>query len=276
MEMGAISKNFPNGQSAVMAIKAGADVVLFPPNVEKAIEAMEAAVKSREITEERINESVRRLLHAKYRLGLNENRFVDLAKVSELVEKPENVREANRTAEKSITLLRNADDIFPLTTEKANKTLFVVIAADDDAAEGIAFIPETQRRAPRAKIVRLDPRSSNAEYEKILSDAAQSDAVVLVPFVKRAALKGTVALPENQTNFIKQMIATKKPVAAVAFGSPYLIRQFPEAKNYVVTYAIEEVAQTAAVRVIFGEVPFTGKLPVGVPGIFEIGAGIVR
>jgi beta-N-acetylhexosaminidase len=72
------------------------------------------------------------------------------------------------------------------------------------------------------------------------------------------------------------MIASNKPVGIVAFGSPYLIRQFPEAKNYVVTYAIEEVAQTAAVRTIFGEISFVGKIPVSVPGIFEIGAGIIK
>ena len=276
MEMGAITKNFPDGASAVMAIKAGADVVLFPPNVEKAIAAIEAAIKKGDLSETRINESVKRLLAAKYRLGLSQNRLVDLAKVNELVEKPENVREANRTAEKSITLLRNADNILPLATSEADQILFVVIAADDDAVEGIALIPEIMRRAPKAKIIRLDPRSTVEEYEKVMEQAKQFEKIILAPFVKRAALKGTVALPENQTNFVKQIIALKKPVAVVAFGSPYLIRQFPEVRNYVVTYAIEEVAQTAAVRTMFGEVSFTGKLPVSVPGIFEIGAGIVK
>jgi len=203
--------------------------------------------------------------------------LVDLAKVNELVEKPENVREANRTAEKSITLLKNADGIFPLAINEAHQILFVVIAADDDAVEGIALIPEIVRRAPKAKIVRLDPRSTVEEYEKVMEQAKQYEKIVLAPFVKRAALKGTVALPENQTNFVKQIIALKKPVAAVvAFGSPYLIRQFPEVKNYVVTYAIEEVAQTAAVRTMFGEVPFQGKLPVNIPNLFEVGSGIVR
>lgn len=276
MEMGAITKNFPDGASAVMAIKAGADVVLFPPNVEKAIAAIEAALKKGDLSETRINESVRRLLAAKFRLGLTNNRLVDLAKVNELVEKPENVREANQTAEKSITLLRNADDILPLAASDADKTLFVVIAADDDAVEGIALIPEIARRAPKAKIVRLDPRSTAEEYKKVTEQAKQFEKIILAPFVKRAALKGTVALPENQTAFVKQIIALKKPVAVIAFGSPYLIRQFPAVRNYVVTYAIEEVAQAAAVRTMFGEVPFTGKLPVSVPGIFELGAGIVK
>lgn len=276
MEMGAITKNFPNGESAVMAIKAGADIVLFPPDMEKAIAAIEAAVKKGEITEERINNSVRRLLAAKYRLGLVENRFVDLAKVNTLVEKPENVLEANRTAEKSMTLLRNADNIFPLTKEKAGKTLFVVIAADDDAVEGATLIPEIQSRAPQAKIVRLDPRSTSEEYDEVLNQAKKFDSIILAPFVKRAALKKTVALSENQTVFVKQTLAIEKPVAVVAFGSPYLIRQFPEVENYAVTYAIEDVAQTAFVRAMFGEVPFQGHLPIAVPGIFEIGEGIEK
>ena len=277
MGMGAITKNFPNGQSAVMAVKAGADVVLFPPNVEKAIEAIENAIKSGEILEKRIDESVRRLLAAKYRLGLTENRFVDLAKVNESVEKPENVREAMRTAEKSITLLRNDDRIFPLTKEKASKTLFVIVAADDDAVEGATLMPEIARRAPKAKIIRLDPRSTAEEYAVVLSDAASFDSIVLAPFVKRAAAKGTVALPENQAAFVKQMLAAKgEKTAVIAFGNPYMIRQFPEARNYVVTYAIEDVAQTAAVKTMFGEVSFQGRLPIKIPNLFQIGSGIVK
>jgi beta-N-acetylhexosaminidase len=276
MEMGAITKNFPNGESAVMAIKAGADVVLFPPETEKAIVAIEAAVKNGTLTEQRLDESVRRLLHAKYRLGLVQNRFVDLGKVNQLVEKPENVREAHATAEKSITLLRHIDDIFPLTKERAAKALFVVIAADDDPVEGATFIPEIQRRAPSGKIARLDTRSTPAEYDKVLEQAKTGELIVLAPFVKRAALKGTVALPENQTNFVKSVLALKKPTAVIAFGSPYLIRQFPEAPNYVVTYAIEDVAQAALVRAMFGEVKFMGRLPVNIPGLFEIGDGLTK
>jgi len=277
MEMGAITKNYPNGGSAVMAIKAGADLVLFPPDVDAAIAAVEAAVTSGDVSEKRIDESVRRLLAAKYRLGLTKNRFVDLAKVNESVEKPVNVAEANRTAEKSITLLRNAGKIFPLTKETAAKTLFVVIAADDDQTEGAALVPEIQKRFSNAKFARLDPRSTVEEYAKVLNDAKNYESVILAPFVKRAAAKGTVALPENQVAFVKQMLALKQEKAAViAFGNPYMIRQFPEAQNYAVTYAIEDVAQTAAARVMFAEVPFQGHLPINIPNLFQIGDGMTK
>ncbi len=277
MEMGAITKAYPNGASAVTAIKAGVDVVLFPPDVDAAINAIEAAVKRGEITEERLNESVRRLLNAKYKIGLFRNRFVDLTAATNAVEKPENVAEAVRVAERSITLLRNEANFLPLNKETARKTLFVVIAADDDPIEGATFSSETLKRQPNAKIVKLDFRSNADDYRKVLAEAKGYEFVVLAPFVKRAAAKGTVALPETQVAFVKQMLALDdKKIGVVAFGNPYMIRQFPEAKTYVVTYAIEEVAQTAAVRAMFGEVKFQGKLPVNIPDLFQIGAGIER
>ncbi|MBK8813243.1 MAG: glycoside hydrolase family 3 C-terminal domain-containing protein [Acidobacteria bacterium] len=275
MEMGAIKKTFSDERSAVLAVLAGADVVLLPNSTKVAIDSIEAAVKTGEITEARIDESVRRLLKAKHRLGLAQNRLVDLSKVNSIVERPENVREANSIAERSITLLRNENDLLPLTAENARKTMFAVVAADDDAVEGSAFIPEVLRRVPNAGIFRLDPRSTPADYERVLAEAKNFDRIVLAVFVKRAANKGTVALPEMQTNFVRQAIAAKN-TAVVAFGSPYLIRQFPEARTYCVTYAIEEVAQFAAAKALFGEVKFLGKLPVSMPGLFEIGAGITR
>jgi beta-N-acetylhexosaminidase len=277
MEMGAITKAYPNGASALMAIKAGVDVVLFPPDIDAAIKAIETAVKSGEITEERLNDSVRRLLNAKYKIGLFQNRFVDPTAATKMVEKPENVAEANRVTEKSITLLRNENNFLPLDKTNLSKTLFVVIAADDDPIEGATLTTEIQKRNPNAKILKLDFRSNADDYAKVISEAKSCDSIILAPFVKRAAAKGTVALPETQVAFVKKMLAMNdKKVGVIAFGNPYMIRQFPEAKTYAVTYAIEEVAQTAAVRTMFGEVKFQGRLPVNIPNLFEIGAGIVE
>jgi beta-N-acetylhexosaminidase len=271
--MKAITDNYPNGGAAVQAVKAGADVALLPPDPKAALDALENAVKTGELTEERINQSVRRLLRAKHRLGLANNRFVDLNAVGNLVEKPENMREANVAAGRSITLLRHKDNFFPLTPDRAKCALFIILAADDDAEEGRALTPEILRRAPRARVIKADPRTASDEYAKILAGAQNAETIIIAPFVKRAALKGTVAMPENQARFVSQILALNKPTGIIAFGSPYLIRQFPDAPVYAVAYAIEEVAQHAAARAMFGETPFIGKLPVGIPGLFEIGAG---
>jgi beta-N-acetylhexosaminidase len=272
--MGAITRGFPGGEAAVRAIAAGADLALNPIDTKAAIDALEAAVKKGEISEERINESVRRILAAKYRLGLADSRTVELASLHKLVERPEAMEEANRTAEGSITLLRNANDLLPLDTERATRALFVVIAADDDPEEGRTFVPQVKRRAAAARFLRADPRTVTAEYNAMLGECTKADAVIVAAFVKRAAGKGTVALPDAQAEFVRRIVATGRPVAVIAFSGPYLIKQFPEASVYATAYAIEDVAQAAAVRAIFGEVPFKGRLPVSVPGLFPIGAGI--
>jgi beta-N-acetylhexosaminidase len=272
--MGAITRGFPDGEAAVRAVKAGADVALTPPDPPAAVDALEAAVKSGQLTEERVNESVRRLLAAKYRLGLARQRFVDPAAVNRVVERPENVREAQRVAEASMTLLRNRGDVLPLDPSRAAATLFVVVAADEDEEEGRVLIPQVQRRARGARVLRIGPRATAAEHEAALAEAQKAERVVVAAFVKRAASKGTVALPEAQAELVRKLIATKKPLAVVAFAGPYLIRQFEDAPAYMVAYAIEEVAQAAAARAIFGETDVTGRLPVTVPGLFELGAGL--
>ena len=116
--------------------------------------------------------------------------------------------------------------------------------------------------------------TTTKSVEAALAEAQKAERVVVAAFVKRAASTGTVALPEAQAELVRKLVATKKPLAVVAFAGPYLIRQFEDAPAYMVAYAIEEVAQAAAARAIFGETDINGRLPVTVPGLFELGAGL--
>ncbi len=272
--MGAIIKNYKGTDGAVLAIKAGADIALLPPNVKETIDALENAVKAGEIPEKQIDDSVRRLLKVKRRIGLIQNHSVDLNAVNKLVEKPENVKFANDLAERSMTLLKNDNKVLPLNLKQAEKTLFIIAAGDDDADQGLIFKAAVEQRVKNARIVRVDKRTTQAEYERILADAKQAETVLIAPFVKRAALKGTIALPDAEAEFIVEAIAANKNTAIVAFGSPYQLKQFPQAKSYLAAWAVEDVAQTAAARAIFGETAITGRSPVSLPDFFKIGDGL--
>ena len=272
--MGAIVKNYKGTDGAVLAIKAGADIALLPPNVKETIDALETAVKKGEIPETQIDDSVRRLLKVKYRIGLIGNHSVDLNQVSKLVEKPENVKFANDLAERSMTLLRNENKVLPLDLKRAGKTLFIIAAGDDDADQGAVFKAAIEQRVKPARVVKVDKRTTSAEYAQFLNDVKSSETVVIGAFVKRAALKGTVALPDEEAEFVRQAISANQKTAIVAFGSPYLLQQFPQAKSYLAAWAVEDVAQTAGVRAIFGETAITGKSPVALPDFFAIGDGL--
>jgi beta-N-acetylhexosaminidase len=272
--MGAIIKNYKGAEGALLAIKAGADVALLPPDPKAAIDAIEQAVLRGEISREQIDDSVRRLLRAKYKVGLAKNRIVDLNAVNKIIEKPENVRFANELAERSITLLRNENNILPLGAKQLQNALFIIAAGDDDPDQGNVFKAAIESRLKTARVIRVDKRTTEKEYRQILDQAEKAGTVVVAPFVKRAALKGTVELPEAEAEFVREIIDLKKPVAVIAFGSPYQLKQFPKAKVYAAAYAVEDVAQTAAARAIFGETAITGRTPVSLPGFFKIGDGL--
>lgn len=274
--MGAILKHYKGEEGSLRAIKAGADVALLPPNPKLAIDAIEQAVVRGEIPREQIDQSVRRLLRAKYRLGLADpkNRRVDLTRVNQIIELQDNVRAANEIAERSITLFRNENNFLPLTPAVGKKFLFIIAAGDDDADQGNVLKAAIEQRTAGARIVRVDRRTTEKEYDSLLDEAKKADAVVVAAFVKRAALKGTVELPQSEAKFIREMIDDNRNVAIIGFGSPYQLQQFPKARTYMAAWAVEDVAQLAAARAMFGETSIRGRSPVNLPGFFKIGDGI--
>jgi len=272
--MGAIIKNYTGVDGAVRAIKAGADVALLPPDPKGTIDAIEAAVNLGEIPKEQIDASVRRLLRAKYRAGLSKTKSVDLGKVNQIIEKPENVRFANELAERSITLFRNEKNLLPLDVNGAQNAVFIIAAGDDDAEQGTVFKTAIEQRVKNAKVFRIERCTTEKEYDQIFDEAKKAGTIIIAPFVKRAALKGTIALPKIEADFIKKLIDKNKSIAVVAFGSPYQLQQFPQAPVYMAAWAVEDVAQTAAARALFGETAITGRSPVALPGLFKIGDGL--
>jgi beta-N-acetylhexosaminidase len=274
--MGAITKNYKGEAGAVAAIKAGADVALLPPNPKLAIDAIQRAVESDEIPRSQVDASVRRLLRAKYRVGLSQprNLTVDLTRVNQIVEKSENVAAANEIAEKSITLFRNEGNLLPLSESAARRALFIVAAGDDDADQGNVFKSAIEQRIPGARVVKVDRRTTESEYDNLEKEAKRAEIVVVGAFVKRAALKGTVELPQAEADFIRELIDDKREVAVVAFGSPYQIQQFPKVRSYMAAWAVEDAAQTAGARAVFGEIAIRGRSPVSLPSFFKLGDGI--
>jgi beta-N-acetylhexosaminidase len=171
-------------------------------------------------------------------------------------------------------LLRNEGNVLPLDAARAQKAIFIVAAGDDDPEQGKIFQSQIEQRVKNASIRRIDRRTTEKEYDQIFDEAKRAETIIIAPFVKRAALKGTIALPESEAEFIRKLVNLKKTVAVAAFGSPYQVRQFPEARVYMIAYAVEDVAQTAAARAIFGETAISGRSPVGLPGFFKLGDGL--
>ncbi len=115
LNMHGITNYYSTSQATIEAIKAGHDCILFPDNPADAIDAIVSAVRNGEISEERINYSVRKILITKKWVGLDKEQLVDIDKISSVVGIKEHLELAKLISRKSITLLKNENNLIPLS-----------------------------------------------------------------------------------------------------------------------------------------------------------------
>jgi len=273
MEMAGVTSLYPPGEAAVRAVEAGADVVLMPPVPSAAVASIEEAVQSRRISTERIDASVRRILAAKARLRLNENRFVDIECLSDRFAKPEFAANAQKIADGGITLLRDERNLLPLDATQPLRVLLIALSGDRDSCPAETLAPEIQARVDALTVLRADTHFSSVKMLK-LPPPDSYDVAIAALFVRVADRKGHVGFPGDQRAFVNELLSRGKPAILAAFGSPYLVECFPNAKTWLAAFSANSVAQTAVARALFGQIPIGGRIPVTVPGVVERGAGL--
>jgi beta-N-acetylhexosaminidase len=273
MDMGGIARHFAPGEAAVQAILAGTDLLLQPPMPDAAFAALAEAARSGRLPIERITESVTRVLRAKTRAGLHRHRFVDLDSLPNSLARREFARSADEIADRGVTLLRHAPPNLPLDATRPLKLALVNIAGDPDPLPGRFFENELRGHVDSLETLRFDTRFAPISGLDV-SRLADCDTLILALFVRVADRKGSVALPEDQAAAVHRILALNLPVIVACFGSPYVLKHFPEAKTWLAVFSSADVAQRAAARAIFGQAAISGRIPVNVPGAVCISAGI--
>ena len=273
LDMGGVTVRYPPGEVAVRSILAGADVLLVPPVLDAALEAVRDAVASGRIPMSRINEAVMRVLRAKAKLGLNKSKLVDLEALARNFDRPEFERAALDIADRGVTLLRDDQHILPLDATKPMRALLVAVSGDNDAYPAEDFEKEIRWRVDSLATVRMDTRFVRADTVKLPSSDSYDVAIAAV-FVRVADRKGSVGLPDDEAGVVDRLLAAGKPVIVACFGSPYLVERFPAAKTWVAAFSTVDVAQRAVGRALFGQVPIGGRLPVNIPDTAPLGAGL--
>src|SRR5215472_2433707 len=275
LDMGGVTVRYPPGEVAVRSILAGSDVLLVPPVLDAALSAVHDAVASGRIPMARIDEAVTRVLRAKAKLGLNESKLVDLDALARDFDRPEYDRAALDIADRGITLLRDNQHILPLNATKPQRVLLVAVSGDVDPYPAGNLENEIRWRVDSLATVRMDTRFVRAEMAKIPSPDTYDVAIAAI-FVRVADRKGNVGLPDDEAAVVDRLLAAGKPVVVACFGSPYLAQRFPAAKTWIAAFSTVDVAQWAMGRALFGQTAVGGSLPVSVPGVASLGAGLDR
>jgi beta-N-acetylhexosaminidase len=280
MTMGAISKYFTPAEATLRAVKAGVDVLLFPPSVETTFNTIKAAVASGEIPVSRIDESARRVLGLKAQLDLAnaKNRFVDVNKLPETVGTRPHRDFAQQVADGAVTLVRDERRVLPLKPSADTRLVQIVMldsrAGWREGTVGRFLTAEMAKKFPRAVTVTVDDQSTPNEFDMVRMLAQLSDTIIVSAFIRVASYKGSIDLTSAEVSLLRDLVATKKPFVLTVFGSPFVLTHIPEMPSYIVTYDTTPAAELAAVRTITGEIPFRGKLPVNLPGLYSIGHGL--
>ena len=274
LEMRGITAYFGEEQAALRALKAGVDLLLLPPDPVKVIEFLQQAVRNGELPLARVEESLRRVLQAKARLGLHRNRYVSLESLPLVLGKPEFKEIARRAFASAITLVKNENNLLPVSGDK--KVLILSLSSDPgDYFAGRRFALEMSKRNPGSLVFYADGDTGKDKLQEVLSLISQVDLVIAALFSSLRAGKGSVDLEPAHIELIKTIKASGIPVVAVSFGSPYFLRSFPELDGYLCLYRNTPETQELAAMSICGELRLAGKLPVSLPGLYPRGHGLI-
>ena len=253
LDMAGVRAKYGDDRVPVLALKAGVDELLMPPKFDLAYTSVLAAVRSGEISEARIDESVLRVLRMKYERGLAGGAMVDESAVPSVVGTPEHWATANEVTNHTTTLIRNEGGVLPLAAGSGRHVLVTGWGVSTTASLGAGF---TKRGLP-ARVLETGITPTQAKIDAAVAAAGSSDLVVVT--TNRAW-----ASPEQQ-RLVRALQATGKPVMVLAVRDPYDIAYFPDVAGYLATYSYTGVALDAVLRVLFGEVDPTGRLPVSIP-----------
>lgn len=272
MRMQGITDQYGSAEAAVLALEAGVDAILGIEDIDSGYQGVLAAVRSGRLTEERIANSVRRILAAKFWAGLSVRRIVPLDSIFTIVGHPESLRISESISDASVTLLRNAEDILPLP---GSARVCVVTVTEDPAPQtGTDLVHELQPFVSSVDVVRVSNESGPEKFVRLSEWSRTADVMLVGIYLSVVAWRGDSRFSEPLERFLASLDSQGKPVIVVAFGDPYILGKVPETAVVMTPYNGTYLAEQSVARAVAGRIRISGTLPVTIPGRYPRGAGI--
>lgn len=266
MGMEGVREKYGDAEAAVRAVLAGCDVLLDTRAADVQYNAVLDAVASGRIPRRRLDQSVRRILALKYDRGLHGDVMVDPAAVASIVGSPEHLQRAQQIADAGTTLLRDDADLVPMPAGSVLVTGYgattTVNLANSLTAHGHAAQAFTTGTTPtQAQITEAVQRSAAHTVTVVLTYSADTNTA--------------------QQQLVAALRQAGRKVVVAAVRTPYDIAGLGDVPTYLATYSTLPPATEALAKVLTGEVPAAGRLPVDIPSaddpdtvLFAVGAGM--
>ncbi|WP_449621813.1 glycoside hydrolase family 3 protein [Robertmurraya sp. Marseille-Q9965] len=255
MNMGAIADHFGPVDAAIRAVKAGADILLMPVGIEAVANGLYEAVNAGDISEDRLEQSVERILTLKLNRGIVKaevEKSLDekVANALKVVGSAEHKAVEKEAAEKSITLVKN-DSVLPLSVSSEDK--IVVVGGSGYSINLLA--EEVKKHHPGTVYINATDKLTAAQLAQV------QGAKYIIAGTYTSSVSGR-AQNASQMVMTRQLLETGIPVIAVGARNPYDVMSYAEVDAYLVQYGFKPASFAATANTIFGQNNPTGKLPV--------------
>jgi beta-N-acetylhexosaminidase len=272
--MGPIASRYGAGEAAVRALLAGSDLLLMPTDADSAVAAVAAAVASGRITTARLDESVRRVLEIKYKLGLFTRRLAPTDSLMAIVGSRRFQDEAKDMAVRALTLVRDIGGPLHALRNHRGRTALIAYADELNGTVGQRIADDLRRGGEAVDFFRLWPMSGRLSYDSARAAIAKSRRTVFVVNVRPLSWKGIITLPDSVARLIMSTDSTR-PTVVVSLGSPYLLEQTPTVKSFLIAWSAVRASERAVALALLGRVPIAGHLPIRIPPGYAVGHGVM-
>lgn len=268
LEMKGVTKYYPAGEAAVEALVAGNDMLCLPENVPDAIDAIKKAIRKKRLKWKSIDDRVKRVLYAKYQLGLNHARVIDTVNlVNDLNAKTDMIRA--QVARNTVTVLNNKWGFLPMMN--AGKIAYIGIGADS------TVFGNRLKKELDADTYFFNYTDSAGKAVELIDSIKAKQYDKLIIGIHNYALHpaNNYAISQEAINFWDSL--QTKNTATFVFGNVYATQNFLNAPTLVALYQDDDITQNVAADFLEGKVAAKGTLPVTIgPHVYGSGIAISR
>lgn len=263
LNMKAASNFKKPGDIDLEAFLAGNDILLFAENVPVAVEKITAAYNEGLVTDERLAYSVKKILHYKYKIGLNKYKPIDETNLMSDINPSSNNALQYELFENAVTLLKNDNAILPI--KELNKKIAYVKLGDDSNTK---FLSTLKKYTDVTEVTSDNIDSLNVQLKNF--------DIVIVGFHKSDKAWKKHDFTETELLWLQEIAKNNKVILDV-FAKAYSllpITTFDEIESVIVSYQNGDIPQEVSAELIFGAIDAKGKLPVSINDFFKVNDGL--
>ncbi|MDR1583467.1 MAG: serine hydrolase [Prevotellaceae bacterium] len=274
LNMNGVKNYAGNKNVALEALKAGHDILLMPSDIENNILVIEKAIKRGEITQEIIDEKCRKVLTAKYRIGLTKKVApLNVKGIRNKINSPEAHALRNKLIENSIVLVKNEENILPLKNIDRHQYAYLAVGGLD---MGKAFSDRLSMYANISAECGVSVVPTAQEINNIKNKFSNCDVIIVGYHATSTNPSKQYGVSKPVFDLLRNILADKE-IILVCFGSPYFFSHLESvdlyANSIIIAHDNADEVQDRTAQMIFGGIPFSGKMPV-TAGKFREGSGL--